>query len=256
MSTEVKVSPYEEKEQDSTCDVATGTIGLVAEVAVSSVGFIAKSLILNEKEKQALLRLQEKERRERGRLKKLERFEIASVSLKLRNPETLVKSAINLGFKLNTQTKAPLQNQPRIVLVRPSGETLTIRKRETGGLAIETTKGNSSLINKVIEQHSIEQAINHLKGKCGSVKVEKGNNGEYVIVGQEKNRGQKDGAARITVRVSKNGITKMDVSNIKGRRCEEIINRLTGAIGGECIEIKKKSEYFQLPAEERDKVYV
>jgi hypothetical protein len=75
-------------------------------------------------------------------------------------------------------------------------------------------------------------------------------------VGQEGNRGQKDGTARITTHISKNGEATVDVSNIKGSQCEKIITGLAGAIGGECRKVKKKGAYFQLPEEERKNVHV
>lgn len=264
MSTEAKISPYEGNPENINhgsglvSDIAIGAIGLAAGIAIGSVALIAKGLTLDEKQKEALARRKEEERIERARVKKPEQLEIAIVPLKLRAPDTLVKSAISLGFKLQPfeLPQVSLQSQPSITLARPSGETLTIRRAETGRLLIETQRRNIATVPEVMKKHTIDQAINHLRKQCRSVEAKMGRNGEYIIVAQEGNQGQKDGAARITAHISKEGVVTVDVSNIKGSRCEKIINDIARAIGGECIRGRKKSEYFQVPVEQKEKIRV
>ncbi|MBU0701129.1 DUF2997 domain-containing protein [bacterium] len=244
MSTEAKISPYEENKDKKQDTSITDLIKLVA-----------TSCRLDEKQREFLAKYKEEERKERSRLKIPEKSEIIQMPLKLHSSETLVQSVANLGFKLQPvkTPKVPLHSQSGITLSRPSGETITFRKAETGRLVIEAS--NVSTIHEIVQRHTIDQAINHLKKQCQSVEVKKGTNG-YIIVAQEGTHGQKDGTARITTHILKNGVATVDVSNIKGRRCEEIIKGLSGAIGGECIEVRKKSEYFQLPTEEKERVYV
>ncbi|MEK9149220.1 MAG: hypothetical protein AAB267_04150 [Candidatus Desantisbacteria bacterium] len=242
MSTEAKISPYEGSNDSLSI---TGLIKLAA-----------TGCRLDEKQKEFLASYKEEERKERARLKIPEKPEIIRVPLKLHRPETLIQSAANLGFKPQPveTPKLPLHSQPGgITLSRPSGESITLRKAETGRFVIET--GNVSTVQKIVQRHTIDQAINHLKKQCRSVEVKKGTGG-YTIVAQEAAHGQNDGTARIITNISENGVAIVDVSNIKGKRCEEIINGLSRAIGGECIEVKKKNEYFQLPTEEKERVYV
>lgn len=266
MSTEAKVSPYEEesKRQDNSIagDMAVGAVsfaaGAAVSVAVGTVKLAATCLMLDEKQKAALARRKEEERKERAKINKTEKLELTIVTLKLRTPDALVKSATNLGFKLQSLEipKVPLHSQPSITLAKPSGETLTIKRGTTGRLILETPKNTVSTVQDVVKRHTVDQAIKHLKKQCKSVQVKKGRNGGYIIVGQEGNHGQKGGAAKITTHVSKNGVATVDVSNIKGKCCDEIINGLARAIGGECVKSKKKSEYFQPPVEEKEKVRV
>ncbi len=269
MSTEAKVSPYEEKiekqnQDDSSVatDIAVGAVGLAAEVAVGvvvgSVKLAAKGLTLNESEKAILKEIKEEERKERAKLRKPEKHEVTTIPLKLHTSDTLIMSAKSLGFRFQSPEVPgiPLHSQPSITLSKPSGETLTIKRATTGRLIIETPKNNVSTVENVVQRHTLNQAIRHLKKQCKSVQVKKGRNGDYVIVGHEGSHGQKGGAARITTHVSKNGIATVDVSNIKGKRCEEIIRELARAIGGECVSSKKKSEYFQVPVEEKNKLHV
>lgn len=268
MSTEAKVSPYEEnienKNQGSSvaADMAVGAVGFVAgaavSVAVGTVKLAATCLMLDEKQKAALARRKEEERKERARLKKLDKLELTVIPLKLSAPDTLVKSAANLGFRLQSleMPKAALHSQPSITLAKPSGETLTIKRGATGRLVLEAPKNSVTTVQDVVKRHTVDQAIKHLKKQCKSVQVKKGQNGDYIIVGQEGNHGQKGGSARITTHVLKNGVATVDVSNIKGKRCDEIINGLTRAIGGECVKSRKKSEYFQVPVKEKERVRV
>jgi hypothetical protein len=261
MSTEARITPYDgggNRDQGSGLagDIAIGAIGLAAGVAIASVALIAKSIILDEKQKEVVARRKEKERKERARLIKPEKPELIAVPLKLTTSDTVVQSAINLGFKPFEMPNTPIQSKPSITLTKPSGETLTLMKAETGRLSIVTHGNSLSTICEVMQRHTIDQAINHLKKQCRSVEVKKGAGGDYVIVAQEGNRGQKGGPARITAHISKDGIATVDVSNIKGPRCEEIINGIARAIGGECVKSRKKSEYFQMPVEEKENIRV
>jgi hypothetical protein len=260
MSTEAKITPYDgggNRDQGSGIagDIAVGAIGLAAGAAIA---LIAKSLTLDEKQEDALARRKEEERKGRARLIKPEKPKLIAVPLKLKDPDTLVQSAIHLGFKLKPLelTKACIHHQPSITLTRPSGETMIIQKTETGRLSIMTHENNLPIIPEVVKRHTVDQVIDHLKRQCTSVEVKKGSGGDYVIVAREGNWGQKDGPAKITTHISKDGTAMVDVSNIKGRRCEEIINGITRAIGGECVKSRKKNEYFQLPVEEKEKVRV
>lgn len=260
MSTEAKITPYEggkNNDRGIAGDVELGAIGLAAGATVAlGVGLVtlaAKGLTLDEKQKETLLRYKEEERKERARLKIPETLQLTVVPLKLKTPETLVQSAANLGFKLQPLEMVSVRTQPNIILSKPSGETLTVRRAETGRLVIEA--GNASIIQQVVQRHTIDQTISHLKKQCRSVEVKK-THGGYIIVGQETNRRQKGGTAKIITHIQNNGVATVDVSNIKGSRCEEVINELARAIGGECVEAKRKSEYFQLPAEEQERVHV
>ncbi len=243
MSTEAKISPYEGSK-----DTSLSVTDLIK--------FAATGCRLDEKQKEVLAMYKEEERKERARLKLPEKPDVICVPLKLHRPETLIQSAANLGFKLQPveTPKVPLHSQPSIILSRPSGENITFRKAEAGRFIIEA--GNVSTVHEIVQRHTIDQAINHLKKQCRSVEVKKGHGGEYTIMAQEATHGQNDGTARIITNIKKNGMATVDVSNIKGRRCEEIIKKLAGAIGGECVEVRKKSEYFQLPTEEKERVHV
>lgn len=251
MSQEIEVSPYEKNIKDSAaCKIAIG-------IAVGAVQFAKESLTMNEQEKESLKKCKENKRKERACLKQLERTELKRVPLKLTTSDTLITSATHLGFRVEAANLPTVTHNclKALTLTKPSGQSLTITRGTTGRLILETS-GNTSTIETLVQRHTVDQALNHLKKECTSVQIKKHRDGSYVIQGKEKNQSQKDGIAQIKTHVSNNGIATVDISGVKGKRCDKIVKGITKAIGGECVKSRKKSEYYQIPVEEKEKVRV
>jgi len=252
MSTEATITPYDGGSSESfIADVATGTVVATAAVAVGTVKFIGGCITLDEKQKEYLKKHREEQRKERASLKLTTQSKLAVVTLNLRDPETLIKTATHMGYTVDPQILSAKKKHDVTTMLKPTGETLTIRKLRTGKISIET---DVRIIPNVVRQHSYEQVIEH-KGKiCQRIDVKKLPDGALLIVGKERNTGQLGGVAEITTKIQKDGTVDVDVSSIKGGRCEEIIKGIAKSVGGECIKSKKKNAYFQVTEEVKKNV--
>lgn len=72
--------------------------------------------------------------------------------------------------------------------------------------------------------------------------------GEVQIRAREQ-AGRRGGAAEVKAQVRSDGRVWIDVDNIRGNRCEEIVSGFAEAIGAEVSGTKKKDAYYQLPGE-------
>ncbi len=267
MSSEAQVSPYDERnrsynQSDNTAsDVLCGAAGLACQAAavitVGAARLAAKSLLLNEKQKEVLKQKKETERIARVKSATLKKPDLVSLPLRTVNAETLMRSAARLGFKeeCSAGKAVAAKHEKRVTLCDPYGEKITLRKSESGSLVLESRK-TSAPIHRVVQQHSVDQTVKALKQKCRSITVRKQQDGSVLIEASEQRHGQKDGTATIKTHVSCEGAASIDVSGIRGKRCEKIINELQQAIGGRRVAGKRKKAYFQEPTTEQDHIRV
>ena len=259
MSTEAKVTPYEEEEEQTGIanDIAIGAASAVAGAAflaaAGAVRLVADGLTLDEQQKKAIKKYREEQRTERATIKPLTPLAIKQVRLKLREPASLVASAKQLGYDVvqpPVLTKASLTHQPSMTLTNKQGESFTIKRGREGKMVLEAPSHAASTLQAVVQQHTVDQIVRYKKQQGQSVAVKRGPNGDYMITGVERGGKHKDGTATIKTHVPKSGVAHVDVSGIKGNRCDEIIKGVARAIGGECIHSKKKDAYFQAPVQE------
>lgn len=256
MSTTATISPYEPAERDSIAsDVAAG----VASAVVSTGKFFVDSLKRDERQKEILERYREEQwnrgvqsghlNAECGALKPMCR------TMKFNSYEMFVKPAESLGFKLLPLVTLgkPLETQPQLILTGFAGERLVVTKNEVGKVNIESNIGVEA-IDKVNAKRSRDIVEEYQKKNYKELKVETASNGEITFVSMET-KNNPDGQAIITATVKNNGEVTVDVSNIKGKRCDVIIQDLARAVGGECVKASRKKEYFRV-VEERRKVRV
>ena len=71
--------------------------------------------------------------------------------------------------------------------------------------------------------------------------------GDLELVAKEKPNKPSGSPAKITARVCEDGRVRLDVDKVCGRRCEEISNQFSRAVGGQVTVEKKKDSYFILP---------
>lgn len=263
MSTSATISPYEPAERGSIAgDVAAG----IASTAAATGKFIIDSLKHDDRQKEILERYREEQCKLtlQHRTLKAECGDLKTTSAALRpvcrtmkysSYETFVKPAESLGFKLSplASPHKPLEFQSELILLGEKGERLVVKKNKAGRLDVESNIGVEA-IDKVNAKRSSDIVEEYQKKNCKELKVETAPNGEITFVGVETKKNP-DGQAIVTAVVKSDGEVAVDVSNIKGKRCDVIIQDLARAVGGECLKASRKKEYFQV-VEERGKVRV
>lgn len=263
MSTTATISPYVPEERNSiTGDIASG----IALAAVATGKFLIDSLKHDDRQKEILSRYREDQWKIDAQNKplKTELNPLSSMSaalkpvsrtMKFNSYETFLKPAESLGFKLSpiAMPDKPLETQSRLILTGLEGERLVVTKTKAGKVNIKSNAGIKAIDN-VNAKRSRDIVEEYQKNNYSELKREETANGEITYVSLES-RNNPDGQAIITTTIKNNGEVTVDVSNIKGKRCETIIQDLARAVGGECIKTSRKSQYFQ-QVEERGKVRV
>lgn len=219
------------------------------------IGTVALALWLEKcspEDKAAVERLKEEQKRERlsarnGRLVSNESpVRLTSASLHLRSTEPLQRTAEKLGYR----TVKSVSNEPHILLARPSGERLAIGLDKQGQVTV--TANNEGHVKNLVRCHTVDRAVEHMKGKGMKIQTASLPNGEIRITGNER-RTRKDGKAKVTTQVHSDGSLFIDVDNVKSNRCESIVSELADAVGGKVSDLKLKNSY-QLPVSDRRRV--
>lgn len=240
MSTVATITPYESSHADDTS---------ITDATTDAGEFIADSLKDDERQN-ALLQSYREEERSKRLVTSSVPLKPACVTLKLTSAENLVRSAESIGYRLSPLTfpANSLEAQPKLILNKPNGESLIVKRNMAGRLDVEANGGVSS-INRVVVKHSLDM----IEKTCGAVKIIKKSHSGEISLESVENKRNADGQAKITAHIKKSGEVVVDVSNVKGKRCESIIQDIARAVGGESVETSRKTEYFQT-AEERGKV--
>lgn len=274
MSNTSKVTPYDTTSAQSTPATGTGVaescaVGAAAAAVVAAacivgmgVGAVALARWLapeTPEDRASLDRLKEERRHERlgsrtaatnpGKTP-AEPLRLDTVGLHLRDPESLVRSAEKLGYRMEplAHLSVPPAGQPPILLRHDSGERLAIGRNAKGRLVV-CTAGDRRHIQALVRQHTLDRAVEHLAGKGMSVQTKTLPSGEVRILARERDAGRRDGAAEVKAQVHTDGTAWVDVDCIRGNRCETLVSELAQTIGGEVSSMTKKSAYFQLPGE-------
>lgn len=260
MSNTSTVTPYETtSSQDSSGSVAgLAAAGAIACVVGLATGAVALGQWLSEEteqDREALDRLKTTRRAELlqgARNEPLVQSQgvITTVGLQLKNPESLVKTAEKLGYRLEPLAHAaqPLSQRPQILLSGSRGERLAISRSESGRLTVHTA-GDQRRVHDLVRHHSVDRATEHLKSKGMVVRAVELRGGEVQIHAVETGPTRKGGAAEIKAQVNVDGNTVIDVDKVVGKRCEEIVKDFAQAVGGEVVNTRRKASYFQLPGE-------
>lgn len=259
MSNTSTVTPY-----NASAESSDNSTGLAAAAAVACItGAISLGRWLAEEtqeDREAIDRLKSERRRDLSGKRantaedpvvaKREALGITTVGLQLRNPESLVRTAERLGYRmeLTVGQSASLAEQPQIFLRRASGERLAISRNETGRLVVHTV-GDRRRIQSLVRQHTVDRAVEHLQSKGMGVQTATLPSGEVQILARERSVSKRGGAAEIKAQVHVDGTAFVDVDKVRGNRCEKIVQDLAQAVGGEVSGMTKKDSYFQLPGE-------
>ncbi|OPX19394.1 MAG: hypothetical protein BZ151_09530 [Desulfobacca sp. 4484_104] len=175
---------------------------------------------------------------------------IVSAALHLRQAESLVRSAEKLGYRPEplVQPQASLPQPPYLCLRGPSGERVAIEPRPEGGLLLHTVQQPQRL-QTLIRQHTLDQVVSHLQRAGHQVQTTTMTNGETQILAREQNPHLRGGAAEVKAQIATDGTVWVDINRVRGNRCEEIVQGIAQAMGGQVTGMKKKDAYFQMPGE-------
>lgn len=266
MSNVSVVTPYTGPDLGSA--VAGAAVGLAAACVVGAVvGTMALARWLAEEtedERQAVERARARQRQERlnwrpsaaisgpkgaGQEPPPRIDHLVSVALHLRQPETLVRTAEKLGYRLEPlcQPTAPLQQQPYLRLQGPAGERLAIERRPDGGLLLHTVQQPQRL-QTLVRQHTLDQVVAHLQRSGMQVQTTPLAYGDLQIVAREK-KSAPGGAAELRGQIGRDGTVQIDIHRVRGPRCAQIVQGVAQAMGGQVTSMTKKDAYFQLPGE-------
>lgn len=255
MSNTSDVTPYDSSGFSGSGSSAggAGIVGLAAACVVgAAVGAIALAQWLGqetEADKEAAERLRARRCQETmDSWKKVKPMTIQTTHLHLRQPETLVSAAERLGYRVERPVPASGSAADRPVLLRgPRGERLAIERNARGRLMVHTA-GDLRRVQTLLRRHSVDRALQHLASQGMQVRTATLPTGEVQILARESVP-RRGGAAEVKVQIRTDGSAWLDVDQIVGSRCEEIVQGLAQAIGGEVTGTTKKDAYFQLPGE-------
>lgn len=174
---------------------------------------------------------------------------LTSVRLHLRDPQTLIRSAEKIGYRVEALAvpTQSLSNQPHILLRSATGDRLAILRDNTGRVVLQTA-GTRDRVSTLVRCHTADRVAEHLVTRGMQIQRTTLPTGEVQILACERG-GRNDGAAVVKTQVLADGTAWVDVDKIRGSRCEQIVQGMADAVGGEVCRSDKKDAYFQLPGE-------
>lgn len=181
-----------------------------------------------------------------------EKQNITIVPLHLHTPQTFIRSAEKLGFRISTSPHIPSTpimkpEKKTLCLHHPDGQMILIKQRNAG-LVVASTSPKQH-VNRIIKQHTLDRITEHLSSKGMQIKQSKAMNGEVRITAQETNGVHRDGQAQIQSKIRQDGSLWVDVEKVKGNRCEKIVAEICQAVGGKPEHITRKASYYSFPGE-------
>lgn len=173
---------------------------------------------------------------------------LTSVPLHVRDVGSILGSATKLGYRVERQreTGAAASRQAQFLLRRGS-ERLAVTL-DQGCVALHTA-GSRRLVHAVVRQHTLDRAVEHLRGRDMDVQVRQRANGEIELAAKERSNRHRDGRAEVRAQVREDGAVRLDVDGIVGSRCKEVRDGFAEAIGGVAGETAYKTAFYTLPGE-------
>lgn len=176
------------------------------------------------------------EHRERSRR---ERLGHTALPLRLKKPATLLKSAEALGYKLQ-----PLSARADTVyLLERGADRIAIVAGPSGGLHVRTAKRAAA--QELVMRHSVDRTVAHFKKKAMKLQHKRLANGELEIMAQEPPASSDDGTAKMSTVVHRDGRVSIDVTGVRGNRCEQLVHEYAEALEGNVTEVHHKDAYHQ-----------
>lgn len=162
------------------------------------------------------------------------RHEISRVKLQQLDLDGLKRAVARLGYQWQTSSTGGI----RLIHRQRSDANLELVKHRQAGLELI---GTPKAIAATIRSYTVEQAVRHLKAQGREVALSTLPNGDIQVVGQRGSRRP----GRVTAMIRRSGTLEVDVSCVKGKRCEKEVADFARAIGGTVRASQRKAEYYQ-----------
>ena len=173
---------------------------------------------------------------------------IHSVSLRLRDKETLLSSAEVMGFDQEPVRATAERREAALLLRKPTGERLAIERTADGALTVHTA-GDRQHILDLVRQHTVDQTLAHFQGQRMRVEAAESPTGGVQFRASAQTAQSSSAGAQVQTEVYADGSLCVDVGNVRGGRCLEIVNGLAAAVGGEVTATDFKEAWFERPGE-------
>lgn len=179
--------------------------------------------------------------------KRQEQLMTARVSLHHGDAAALLNAAKSLGFVPVNAPRLGCDPGTSMELRNVKGECIALQQV---GSRIDLISANGlGVIHGLVRRNTLDLAQKHLQALSGGrVVIRQLANGEVELQAGEMARGQQDGAALVTARVDATGTAKLDIENVRGARCEQVLAGFAKAVGGSARNKKLKPAYYKDPA--------
>jgi hypothetical protein len=192
------------------------------------------------KEEKALTRSREDARRNRLTHAKVPlsdctRSDLPKGSLRMNTTSLyLVKRAAEtLGYRLMATERGTT------ILQHTDNSVVQLSRTESGKIAVSSNKGDLSVGTLIVREYTATQLYNHLKSRGMVVQAQRTTDGEITV--EARSNGE---STVVTADIRRDGVAVIDVSGVKGRGCQDILNGIARAIEGSQIDTHRKNEFF------------
>lgn len=179
------------------------------------------------------------------RRKDLKSVPVVSVDLRMKSADTLLRSIPSAGYRVVQELPRPKADF--LILKGQSGDRVILERSHDGSVRLHAEKSQTA-INRIVQQHTLDRAMDYLNQSGMQVERKTLANGE-VQMRVRGNSLPKGGELHAQVR--NDGSTVLDVVGVRGPQCTEIVRQYAEATGGTVDEMVKKDEYYMLPGEVR-----
>lgn len=151
------------------------------------------------------------------------------------------KAAETLGYSVVTTERG------KTMLRHPDTSLVELSKTKAGKIVLSSPKQDLHAATLIVREFTATQIYRYHKSIGMTVQAKRTDNGEITIEAHTHGK-----QTAITTDIRKDGVAVVDVSGLKGKGCQEIINGITRAIEGTQIDTARKAEFFvEADTEER-----
>lgn len=185
--------------------------------------------------------------------RRAERLACARVTVLGNDLSPLVQAAADLGYRpiegtraatAGAPDRAAVHVTPRVELVNPDGLRLSLQANGPS-ISLEGT-GPAAALQAVVRQRTLSAVSQHLRQLSGGqVQMRYLADGSVALQASEQAGKLSDGAATVSAIVGATGEVTVDIENIRGSRCEKVLDGLAKAVGGKARNKKLKPAYYQ-----------
>jgi hypothetical protein len=158
----------------------------------------------------------------------------------------LVQAATELGFRPVDVSGAVAGRLPvdRIALVNAKGQHIELRTQANAVDLIGSAP--TAALQAIVRQRTLRAVEQHLRSiSGGNVQMSKRSDGSVELKARETPSQRPDGDANVSVVVKTSGELHVDIDNIRGTRCESVLDGIAKAAGGRSRNKKIKPSYYE-----------